>query len=773
MRVRRAVLRALPWLCVCVSLIAAQLWVDTPAAQLARYSFYWIVWVALPGVLVHRAFRGTTGDLPEDIGYGSAVGLALNLVAWAIAVGAGVGEWLYVWPIPVLVLFIVVPALHRHWWIAEPRPLPLRWSWSVAAVMMLTIVVLALVHWAPNPLPPTTHTLFGDIYYHWANAAELRRTVRPTSPQFAGEPLQYHFFSDAYRASAGLISGVPLSTIMLRLWVAPVALTTVLVIAALARKVSGVWWTGPLAAAIAVGQQVTSIWPRFPNYVAPTVAWFSPTLTFSIPLVVVALALLVDVVRGRRLGRCWLLLGLMLVVAAGSKPSSLPIIACGLLLAVPATGMSVRRVPTGAIAALALVGAVLVATAPVVAGGTGGAGIQLGAMFSFRTEYLRVAGLKLVPGTGGLLPPGFEAMPSADKLVLPALMLCFLLGQISRLVGFGLVLRRSARRDPAAWLLLGTAVSGLGALFLVSHVANGQAYFWFSAVPAASVLTAWLLAELRPVHLRRTLLLGGVVLGAVVGAALWRYGPGRGPGTWRDEWPAFLGLPVLGLLVVVVTGVVVWYLLRVGRVRIAGGGLAVIVAAAVGLGCDTTYRSVEGSAKAVVAGDLPSTGSPGRFWVTADEMRAADWLARHAADGDRVATNVHCEMVRTDRNCINRSFWVSALTEHPVVLEGWAYQRSTQARHGENGLPYYRVGSPDPVRQRINDAVFTAPTAAGLAQLRDRYGARWLYADRRAGPVSALLDQLAQPRLRVGSVVVYELSDHSVQLPRVSAHRAS
>jgi hypothetical protein len=80
----------------------------------------------------------------------------------------------------------------------------------------------------------------------------------------AGAPLLYHWFSDAYRASGSVIASVPLSTVMLRLWVAPVALSTVLVIAALGRQVSGVWWTGPVAAFIAVALPVTSIWPRSP-----------------------------------------------------------------------------------------------------------------------------------------------------------------------------------------------------------------------------------------------------------------------------------------------------------------------------------------------------------------------------------------------------------------------------------------------------------------------------------------------------------------------------
>jgi hypothetical protein len=753
----RVASRVAPWALVVIMLVAALAWVDTPAEQIARYAAYWVVWVALPGTLLYRALRGSTGNLPEDVGYGSAAGLAFNLVAWALAVGAGVGSWLWAWPIPVLAAFAAVPALRRYWRIADPRPLPLRWSWSVAAVMIFTVCLVALTHWAPNPLPPATHSLFGDIYYHWANAAELRRTVRPTSPQVAGVPLQYHWFSDAYRASASLITGLPLASIMLRLWVGPVVLTSVLVIAALARQVSRVWWTGPLAAFIAIALQVTSIWPRFGNYVATVVPSYSPTLTFSIPIVTATLALLVDLARGHRLGRAWVLLGLLLIVSAGSKSSSLPVLGGGLALAVVATWLRTRRAPRGLLVALVGLVATLLVTAPALAGGKAGAGIQLGSTFTFKGQYISVAGQDHVPGTGGLLPPSMFSPVADVRLILPALVFCFLLGQVSRLVGFALVLRRSTRSDPAAWLLLGTAMAGLGAMLVVSHISNGQPYFWYSALPAASVLSAWLLAELKPARSGRTMLVGGLALGAVVGAALRLYGPGREPGNWKDHWPALLAEPVIALLAVAMAGAVTWYLLRARYTALVGGGLALLVAASIGLGLSTTARYLQAPTKAALAAKLPSAGSKASFWVTADEMRAADWLARHARDGDYIATNVHCEMVHTDNECINRSFWVSALTEHPVVLEGWAYQAVTQAKHGQNGLPSFRAPSPEPERQRINDAVFGAPTAAGVAELRERYGARWLYADERASHVSSSLGDLAQVRFRVGTVTIYEL----------------
>lgn len=743
-------LRVLPWLVVAVLLIGALLWADTPRTSVLRYGLYWVFGVLVPGVLVFRALRGSRGNLPEDAGFGAVTGMAVQLIGWAFAVGTGLGGLLWVWPLLVTAAFVAAPGLRRHWRIAEPRPLPLTWSWLVAAVLLLGITILAVGEWAGNPLPPATYTLFGDIHYHWANAAELRRTIVPQQPQMAGEPLKYHWFSDAYRASASMISGVPLSHTMLRLWAGPVVVTTVLVIAALGRQASRVWWGGPLAAFIAVALPVTSIWPQFASWPVTVEPWYSPTLTFSIPFVTVVTALLIEVARGERLGRAWILFGLLLVVATASKSSSLPVLLGGITLGAAALWLRDRRAPKAMLAALGGTLLVLAVTAPVLAGGGSGAGIQFGAAFSFKGQFIEVAGRDGIPGTGGLLPTQIEHVPWRLKLILPALLCCFVLSQIGRVLGFAALLRRDFRADGAAWVLAGIGLAGWAGALLINHTANGELYFVYSAIPAQAALTAWLLTALAPARNTVLVVAGGLIAGAVTGALLFRFGPGIS-GPWSQYWRYNLARPVLVLAAVVAVGAVLWWLHRRHWPAMAGAGLAVLVAAGVGLGWDTTYRQVSAQieqGKRVVKG---------QFWVTAAEMRAAAWLARNAPAEDVVATNVHCEMVATTPDCINRSFWVSALTEHAVVLEGWAYQPATQERHGDDGIPYYRQPSPDPERRRVNDAAFTAPTAFGLAELRDRYGARWLYADTRAGHVSPQLATLAVERFRAGTVVVYEL----------------
>ncbi len=779
-RADRAV-RVACWCAVAAAVVAGLIWTRTPIGETARFGACWVGGIVVPGVLLARALWGSLGNWPEDIGLGAVTGVAYLLVGWALAVGTGLGDWLWVWPVPVVVAFAAVPGLRRHWRLDDPQPLPLRWTLAITAIMMLAIGTIAVTYWAANPLFPATHRLFGDVYYHWANAAQLRHTIAPTQPQMAGLPLHYHWLSDAHRATMSMVSAVPLDTIMLRLWVAPIVITSVLTVAALGRRAARVWWAGPVAAFVACVVPVVSVWPRFGNYYVSVIPNYSPTLIFSIPFVAAVAFMLVDVARGRRLGRAWPLFVALLIVATGSKASSLPVLIGGTVAATIAAWLIRADGRRGLTAVIGCAIATLLVTAPILAGGTPGAGIQFGSTFTFMAEYQTIFGDTAVAGSGGPLPENLFTLGAATAWFLPTVAACWLIGQAPRLIGLGLLVDRAARRDPAVWLLAGMVATGLTIAMSLSHVANGQMFFWNSAVPAAAALTACLLARVRPARHPATVVGSGLAVGACVGAGLFLYGPGQlgpdrlGPGgqaaAWRDTWATLLLQPVAALAGVAAVGAVLWVLGRllirtvarargraVARWRVgAAGGLALLVAATIGLGVDTTRRNLAPWLRAISDGRSPTQGATRTFWVTADEMRAAQWLADNAPAGDYVATNVHCELVKTTADCVNRSFWVSALTEHAIVLEGWAYQEAVQARHGADGLPYFRQPAPDLDRWRVNDAAFAAPTAEGLKNLHDAYGARWLFADDRASPVSPTLARLASARQRFGPVTIYEL----------------
>jgi hypothetical protein len=147
--------------------------------------------------------------------------------------------------------------------------------------------------------------------------------------------------------------------------------------------------------------------------------------------------------------------------------------------------------------------------------------------------------------------------------------------------------------------------------------------------------------------------------------------------------------------------------------------------------------------------------SPGRGGATAAEAGAAMWLRRNSRPGDLIATNAHC-IIQRDGMCDSRHFWIAALSERPVLIEGWSY--SNQA----NRIALTTGGNPSLIpywnREELaaNDTAFTAPTPAAIERLR-KAGVRWLYADNRAGMVSPALRDYVRLRHATLDATIYEL----------------
>jgi hypothetical protein len=146
----------LPWLVTFAVLVTAWQTGDAPVPDIARYVAYWLFCLVLPGTLVHRALRGSRGNVPEDLGFGAATGLLLELGAWASAAALGQQQLLRWWSVPVVLLFLGAPRLRRHWRTSGRTPLPIGWHWAICAVLIL-IVAWTAVQWPDNPLPPATY----------------------------------------------------------------------------------------------------------------------------------------------------------------------------------------------------------------------------------------------------------------------------------------------------------------------------------------------------------------------------------------------------------------------------------------------------------------------------------------------------------------------------------------------------------------------------------------------------------------------------------------
>ncbi|SCL22730.1 hypothetical protein [Micromonospora inyonensis] len=713
----------------------------TPAVDLARFTGYALLGVLLPGTLVYRALRARPHTLVEDLAVGAAVGLVLELAAWAVCTALGVPHLLRLWPLVVVAPFLAVPRLRRHWRVTGHTPVPTGWAWSLTAVVAGFTWYLAESFLRPNPVLPTREgqAQYIDLAFQLSLAGAATHQVPPEVPQVAGEPLHYHWFGFAHLASASLVSGVDLPTVFFRLAVPALCALAAVLVAVVGWRVSGRAYVGVGAAALmfTVGEfgYENGVRQLFGTQ-ATFIVWGSPSMTYSWVLLLPLLAALAEVVGRARgsgvppVGRgAWVLAALFLATSTGAKASSVPV-ALGALGFTAVVLLAVRRrVPRALLGAVGLaLAAQLFATA---------------VLFRFVSH-----GVTVDPFSG--LRPYVPSSGSATALVWVAVTVAFLLNLQLRLAGvLALVGVRRGRLEPVQLLLLGGALAGPAIYLLVGHPGSSNQYFVRAGFAFGVILSAWGYAEVLDRAAlggrgRAALAVGAAGLALLLTVIQLRHpatvgsGPVYGPVLPLLRWAVALAVvaTVLGLL---------WPALVGGWTALAGRGAAVLltgvlVAGAPGLVAD-----------AAAARRFPNGGAYAVVPMPASRVEAARWVREHSAPDDVLATNVHCRVV-TDGWCDARSFWLSGYAERAVLVEGWSFAPRMVGRPGGAYAPFW-----DPERLSANDAAFTTPTAAGLTGLRDRYGVRWLVLDRVVTPESSALADLADLRFRNDRMSVYRI----------------
>jgi hypothetical protein len=747
----RALWTLVPWLIPALAWTLGLWRFGTPAGDIALYAAYLAVAIVLPGTLAHRAFRGSRGNLPEDLGLGAATGLLVLIIGWALAAATGLQVLLPGWPLLVIALFVAVPGLRRHWRIpaAERRPLPVAWSWIIAAVA-LALVVVTWSFWRDNPLPPTTTDYYQDLTYHLALVHEMTRSMPFQVPQVAGDTLRYHYLSDADMATASMITRISATTLLFRLWIVPIGLATVLVCAAIARQLTGKWWAGALGGAVSL-----LAWPLVLGSVVAAFggspfSFLSPSQSYALPLLGLLIAVSLDVLHGRRLGWTWALVFPLALACAGAKESTLPLFVAGMGLAVLVLLLRHRdRLRAGLLMFGLTLVAMVLGTRLFAGGGAGSLAIQMFAVLEWFLPFRRTIGADDPIDATHLLPVGIVNQGAAGVGVALGMFAWWVVVQVPRLLGMVALTRKRTQIDPAAWLLAGITTAGTGALWVIWHAASSQIYFFVGAAPFAGLLTVWLLADQargwRP-----------VVAGLAAGTLWAVFAPhGFKPrhDTVRDWfWAMFEPLLVTAAVAAAVALVVlvVW---RVATGRFAWRAIPAGLTAAI-LGA-----SLAGAVSGRVQTDIHGKAAVAavRLSVTADEMRAALWLGDHSGRDDVIATNVHCQMGNQPGHCDARAFWVVGLTGRRAVVESWGYTDQAVAADGTNGKRYMLQPAPHPEQFALNERVFAQGAPADVEQLRQQYHVKWLFADARVGAVSPDLARVAHLRYRSGPVSVFEL----------------
>ncbi|TDO50876.1 hypothetical protein EV643_104376 [Kribbella sp. VKM Ac-2527] len=754
---------ALVWLLPAVTLYWVLAGTGVGDGHILRYSAYFTGCVVLPGVLLLRAFAPGRRTWPEDVGIGIVVGLSYELPGWALFTAVGMQQWLVVWPAAVLVVFAAVPRLRRHWRAQNAPRLPLAWGATLSLLMSATLLMYYGSSVSASPVPKYGGNYYQDMLWHLSIVYELGRSVPPQIPQVAGETMQYHWFADAHLASAAQIAGIDPRFVLFRLWFAPIIIGLVLAVAALARQVSGAWWTAPLAVALTVVVQRVAIWEYVGGVGGSPLVFLSPSQSFGTTVSVGAAALLIGALYRGAPRRSWVLVLLVVCVAAGSKPTAVPLLLGGTGLAALFLLARNRRIPWPAVGfGVALVG-VMVASMLTVAGSTAGTPLRLFGFLRAVPGYTALTGDTAVPAPGGWIIAGLR---DADQQTLTwaiAILVSVVVSRAVVAVSFLGLAQRRTRTDPAQWWLVGALIASMLGFLVVDHPSLGQYYFLGGALPFAGVAAGYVVHGAvtgRRRVARRVIIAGGLLAGAALALAILAFGNSEARPVSPAEITRAVTVPMLLLAAALAVGLLGWLVLRAVRPQVRGLGLALLMCVAVGLALPSRPWSEWRNAADALTGEPRQIPAVPLF--TTDEIQAALWLERNAGRYDVVVTNTACLSRQQPRPaCDARGYLVSGVGGHRTLMEGWAYTQQSLANQGEGNVGSSLLPSPWPDRVELTRKALTAPTPDLLETLRRDHGVRWVFADKRAHRVVAerTLDRLADRRYTRGQVIVYELRD--------------
>ncbi|MDF1602965.1 hypothetical protein [Nocardioides sp. YIM 152315] len=655
-----------------------------------------LVTQVLPGALVWRSVRPVRGWLVEDLAMGLATGAAMAVPCQVVAVALG-QRWLSAaLPVAVAVALIAVPLTRRRIGSRACDPLPWAWGASVAATSVGPMLAVLAVYASPlrwrGWLAP-----YVDAPFHQSLVGELMHHFPPHYPQAGLETVRYHWFSHAWSAQIATVSGAEIDTVLWRFAPALLMIAAPVALATAAMRLTGRSWSAPLAAALAYLLPDVTPWGTA-ALTTPLHTPYSPSQQLAALLVVSVIALLTLRWRGEAPPWSLLPLGLMLVVAGGTKGSTLPVVLAGALLAVAAL-LALRdreRLRVVAVDTL-VIGAVLLVLVRFVTGSGEGLTLDYGRAFA-QAAGVQIAGHDVDPA-------------SAVGVVAAALVLLTRL--LAALAGLSLLVLRTTRRDPMTWLLVGSSAAGAGALVLLSVPGSGQLYFFLAAKSSLALAGAWGTTELlQRAGTIRPLVVAGLGVGILALPAA-QLTVGRDvPGVGR----AVLALTLL--LVLIALGALV--AARATRTR-ARGAIAV---AAVSLSVAAAVPAVQ----AVVDWEQPAAAvhpTPTSMAISFGDVRALRWLRDHSDPDDVVATNNHCLTPVADP-CDRRRFFVGAYAERRSLVEGWTYNWRAAELYTEYGSALYADAQFwDQDLLALNDGFIAKPDAEQARRLWG-LGVRWV-----------------------------------------------
>ena len=699
----------------------------TPPTDIVVYALFLVWGVCLPGFVVHRSLRGPQPGWPHEIALAATTGLIGVFGAAVIGAASGIGAWaLWLWP-PVTLL-LLLPVGTRRRVLARTSGA----SWGPGAALGVAASVAALVlhvsrsFFAVSPLPPSDVPLYQDLLWHLGLIGEATRSIPLQTPQaITAGPVRYHWFADAEIAGESLATGLDPVVLLLRLWPLVLAVLVVLLAAVLAHSASRRSAAAPLAAGLTAATTILLPWAG-PGDAQDAFRPLSPTQLFAMAILLLALHAAFEWCGTSGPPGAGVVAVAAAITGAGAKPTVLPLLLGGFVVAAIASRFLRARVRPWLVGAAASA-VLLVASLILVAGGDSGSSIRL------------LASLALVPlfverltGGQGLVDPGFVSGPG----VFAAAVAIAAMWAVRPLLGVAPIFQAELRRRPGAWMLAGACGAGVAAFLVLGHPGYSQLYFLHTAIPVGAVAGAWWLVAAvgdRPWAVRVAAIAGLAGAAAAALAYWWRVAresTGTEPAGLRS---AAIAAAVIAVAIAGI-GIAEWVRRRRGGRRDGPaliGGLAALVGA--------ILASLPLSAF-VFTPPPPATSS-----LALAQSEAAEWIREHTPADALLAVNDHC-LGEESATCNARVFWASGLAQRRVLVEAWSY---TAQSSGDRA--YF-----DPALLEFNQALFEEPTPA-LASEASEKGVGWLVATLDAGPVSSRLDEIADRVYANDEIEVYRL----------------
>jgi hypothetical protein len=706
-----------------------------PVAHILTFSGYEIVFVVLPGIAAYSAISGEGLLSLRALAVGWAVGYVLEVLAYLAA------QSLHAWP-----LFLVYPPLALAASAlriftrprADGRGRDVMTRSQTLAIAALSIVVMGYIgaaYFSPTPLARgAPHVSYAtDFVFEVSLAAEAKHHWPLEEPMVAGEPLNYHPFPYQDMAAAARVTNLPLDEVVLRLYLLPMAVLAVLLVAWAGWALSGQRSIGLLAVVCVflLGELDLDPVRAFLfsggfNYLLLPWHGFLLALIFFVPLIVI----LYEEIALKRTRHGLAVIALLAVGCAGAKGIAvLPVLFGGLVLWMGWFFVTHRRIPTRGIQACAILAVILVGSAFSLYRGSGSA-VELEPLAAF-SDMPGAQSIRAAAARHGISVLGDAASVVVGVVAMLAVPFCG--GLLALTLGGGVSVQRM-------WLL-SLMLPGVVPLLLIRAPGGSQldplGYSYVAgallAAEGAYLLGQRLVIERLPVRRMVAAGCGGIAILASLSVALFLTPVGdRAPFRGNElVWSYAVLMALLSTLTVV------WLWRASARLRrfvVAPLLASVALATAV----DAPLDSLPGVFHRSAGSTLWYSDQPD---LTRGLLAGLKWVDRNTATDAVLAVNnqyIGAERVPEAANYL----YYSAFSERRVFLEGWLYT-SEATRLGYNDVVAGRAVA-FPERQRINRAIFERADRGALEQAVRDYGVGYLVIDRTHNSASPRVGSLGR-----------------------------